>query len=320
MTQALRALRFWGVRDCRPRLIKNRENAVFEVTDTCGNRAALRLHRPGYQSDAAIRSELTWCEGLAKAGLAVPRPVPTLAGDVIAPGGRVASMVAWCEGVPMGEGGVPLAWGAEEQIRLYHGLGEELARLHEASDALDLPPQFSRVTLDEDALLGDNPVWGRFWENPALSAAQAKLLQDARIRLREILTAHRCAGGDFGLIHADALRENVFVRDGAVSLIDFDDGGFGFRLYDLGVAMSQNWDAPNARHLALALLQGYCARRPISAAARALLPAFTTLRALAYCGWVIGRYPPDSAATRDYGARAVAAARIFLEGKSLFGA
>ena len=39
------------------RLLRNRENAVFEIAIPSG-RAALRLHRIGYQDSAAIASEL----------------------------------------------------------------------------------------------------------------------------------------------------------------------------------------------------------------------------------------------------------------------
>ena len=55
LAQAVEAAGFWG--GCvAPRLIKNRENAVFEVMLPSG-RAALRLHRVGYQTEAAVRSE-----------------------------------------------------------------------------------------------------------------------------------------------------------------------------------------------------------------------------------------------------------------------
>ena len=57
------------------RLIRNRENAVFEVALPSGP-AALRLHRMGYQDDAAIRSELWWCAALAAQGVNVPASWP----------------------------------------------------------------------------------------------------------------------------------------------------------------------------------------------------------------------------------------------------
>ena len=79
-TLAQEAAQHWGGQS--PRLIRNRENAVFEITLPTGP-AALRLHRMGYQSDAAIWSELWWCAALAAEGVAVPAALPNLQGDLL---------------------------------------------------------------------------------------------------------------------------------------------------------------------------------------------------------------------------------------------
>ncbi len=309
---AQEALKAWGV-NMTPRLIKNRENIVLEATGPDGQRAALRLHRPGYQSDDAIRSELWWSEALVAAGMVVPQPIRTLAGDVLATGGeRVASLVTWLEGEPLGEGGIQLAMPQADQERLHEGLGAELARLHVASDAMERPDAFEREVLDLDALLGDTPSWGRFWENASLSEDEAALLLACREKLRSEIGAHAETGGDFGLIHADALRENVLVQNGQTRLIDFDDGVFGFRMYELGVAMSQNWDQTNESALGAALLRGYATLRALPENAEQLLLAFTVMRAMASCGWVIGRYADDHPAVRDYAERAIAMAQRYL--------
>ena len=311
---AIAALAHWGG-GASPRLIKNRENAVFETVLPDGARVALRLHRPGYQSDNAIRSELWWAEALVRAGIDVPLPVRTLGGDVLAvvPGaGRVASVLRWMDGQPMGEGDRPLPGTAAEQELRHERLGAELARLHVASDAATLPEAFERPVLDAEALLGDTPLWGRFWENPALDADARALLQAARSRLATLVADHAAAGGDFGLIHADALRENVLVDGQHLRLIDFDDGVFGFRMYELGVAMSQNWDQPNRDALGAALLAGYGAVRPLPQGAEALLEPFTVLRGLASCGWVMGRYAPSDPATRAYADRAIVLCRRWM--------
>lgn len=300
------AMRHWGVDTC-PTLIKNRENAVFEVRMADGARAALRLHRPGYQSDNSIRSELWWAEALAQAGMQVPVPLRTGAGDVLAPvpeAGRMASLVTWCPGAPMGEGEVPLAGSPARQEALHAALGATLARLHTASDEAELPQGFERPRLDVEALLGDDPLWGRFWENPSLTPQEVTLVQAGRARLRASFERH-ADGADFGLIHADALRENVMVEGDRVRLIDFDDGAFGFRMYELGVAMTQNWDQPNRRALGAALLRGYGTVRALPEAAATRLEEFTVMRGLASCGWVIGRYAPDHPAMRAYAQRAL---------------
>lgn len=301
------ALACWGG-GTTPRLIKNRENAVFETVLGDGRRVALRLHRPGYQSDNAIRSELWWAEALVAAGLSVPIPVRSLAGDVLASvpaAGRMASVVTWMDGTPMGEGDAHLSGTADEQAAVHHALGAVLARVHTASDAAVLPDGFERQVLDVDALLGDAPAWGRFWENPALTSGETAELLAARVQMREVIGDHAAGGGDFGLIHADALRENVLVQDGAARLIDFDDGVFGFRMYELGVAMSQNWDQPNRAALGHALLAGYATERALPTGAESLLEPFTVMRGLASCGWVIGRYAADDPVCRAYAVRAL---------------
>ncbi len=303
MAQAAAA--HWGI-STPARLIKMRENIVLETRTPEGIRAALRLHRPGYQTVAAIRSELWWSEALVAAGMRVPQPIRSQTDDVVAqlPEGRVASLVSWLDGTPLGEGGVALAMPDAEQMRLHEALGRCLAQLHSASDAMTPPEGFERPILDAAALLGPAPAWGRFWENPSLSSAESETLLAARTRLRDILSRH-AERGDFGLIHADALRENILVQDGDVRLIDFDDGVFGFRMYELGVAMSQNWDQPNQPALGAALLRGYGQLRALPDDAPALLTAFTVMRGLASCGWVIGRYKAQDPAVRDYAERAL---------------
>lgn len=66
------ALAYWGGEVSAPKLINIRENIVFQVWLRDGMVAALRLHRPGYQSRAAIEAELIWTERLAEAGMRVP--------------------------------------------------------------------------------------------------------------------------------------------------------------------------------------------------------------------------------------------------------
>nr|MCU0909693.1 hypothetical protein [Paracoccaceae bacterium] len=67
-TAALAALAAWGTPLAAPQLVAERENCVYRVHLTDGRTGALRLHRPGYQSDAGIAAELTWTVALADAG------------------------------------------------------------------------------------------------------------------------------------------------------------------------------------------------------------------------------------------------------------
>ncbi|MFC2966982.1 phosphotransferase enzyme family protein [Acidimangrovimonas pyrenivorans] len=314
LAEAQQALAAWGGAEVPPRLIKDRENAVYEVVLAGGRRAALRLHRAGYQTAAAIRSELDWTRALAAAGLSVPEPVPTLSGVLVhePEQGRAASVVGWVEGTPLGEAFTPLSGSVPAQIARFRAIGRLLAEMHNATDAVQLPAGFTRPRWDIEGLLGDRPFWGRFWQNPALTGDERALLQQARAAARQVLEDFRARGGDYGLIHGDLMRENLLLDGDRISLIDFDDSGFGFRLYDLGTLMIQNLDEPAFPELQAAALAGYRAARPLDAQDAALLPMFTMLRCLASCGWAVPRMAPDDPRLRDYAARAAGQARAFL--------
>jgi Ser/Thr protein kinase RdoA (MazF antagonist) len=292
MTPAERAASHWDGRVVR--LLRDRENQVLEMAVPTG-RVALRLHRDGYQSPAAIRSELWWCAKLARAGLPVPGPVPATDGHLLVrlEDGRHASALAWIEGEALGEAGLPFTRPLPEVLEIYHALGALLQRLHQVTDTLTLPDGFTRPRWDRDGLVGETPFWGRFWEHPSASPDQRRVLIRARDALRERLT------GDTGLIHADVLRENVLVTGTSVALIDFDDSGFGFRLYDLGTALVQTVHHPAHAEIRNALMAGY------GTSDRGMVDAFTTARALASVGWTMPRLAPDNPIHRSHLARAV---------------
>ncbi|HBD90785.1 MAG TPA: homoserine kinase [Gemmobacter sp.] len=310
MTEATEAAGLWGATVLAE--LRNRENAVYAIGLPDGAKAALRLHRLGYQTEAAIRSELWWCGALAAQGLPVPAPVPTADGDLLPAlsSRRRASVVGWVAGDPLGGAGVPLPGTPAEQQARHRALGRLLAEVHEATDRLALPADFSRPRWDIAGLVGETPFWGRFWDHPLLDAEAAATLRQARDFLRERLADH-ARGAALGLVHADVLRENVLVAPGGLSLIDFDDSGFGFRLYDLGTVLSQDLYEPQRPALQAALIEGYASLRPLDAA---MVPVFTLARVLASVGWAAPRLPPDHPVHRSHIARALMWARHVMAG------
>lgn len=304
------ALAAWGGRLIRPVLI--RENAVYEV-EIGGIRAALRLHRPGYQSAESIASELWWCAALAEAGFPAPRPIPCRAGSLTAPAGdRLASLVTWLNGAPIGAFGTPLAGSPAEQSALFTRIGALTAALHNATDALTLPPWFTRPAWDAPALLGEAPRWGPFWANPALSDSESALLQQARTEALQAL-----AGRSLRLIHADLMRENLLDGSQGLALIDFDDSGWGFAFYDLASALIQNAEEPALPRLAAALIEGYGRHRPLPPEPARELTLMLMLRSFASCGWIVSRFPPGDPRQRLYAERALRMARLWLDGRAL---
>ncbi len=288
-----RALALWGCEGARHALVAARENRVYRV-DHGGEGFALRLHRPGYRSDAELWSELRWLDAADRGGLAVPRPVASLSGELLQTvDGIQVDVVSWLPGRPLGATGEPLAH--HDRPDLFHAIGREMARLHTVSDAWKIPLGFTRPAWDRAGLLGDAPVWGRFWENPTLTKEERDLFQELRSAADRELTSLP-ENLDFGLIHADLVRENVLVDGNRIQLIDFDDGGFGFRLFDVATTLLKNRSEPDYEALKAGLIAGYHAERALDMQA---LDLFMLLRAATYVGWIIPRMGEEGSQARN---------------------
>ena len=308
-----RALSLWGMQDARWHLAARRENAVWRVSH--GNRDhALRFHRAGYRTMPQLQSELDWTAALARGGLSVPTPSPLPNGELVgAVDGQAVSLLSWMPGRPVG---------AQSQLQdiadpvgFCQQLGAMMARMHDLTDAWPQPPDFTRPDWRRDGLLGEAPLWGRFWDHPHLTAEQRTLLLDCRARADAELRAIE-ANLDQGLIHADLLTENIMIHGDTLTFIDFDDGAYGFRDFELATFLMKFLDHPEYTAMRAALCAGYAARRTV---APAHLDLFLLLRALTYPGWIITRLSEPGAAERSARAikTAVALATRYLNRRSL---
>ncbi|WP_435256646.1 phosphotransferase enzyme family protein [Thioclava sp. FR2] len=287
------ALALWGLDGAECSFVAGRENRVYRVRSASGDHA-LRIKRPGYRDEDELHSELAWLEAMDKAGLHVPRPRPSRQGRLLERlGDGFVDLVDWLPGTPMGKSRSPLT--LRNRTAVFQKLGAEMARLHDACDAWHRPEGFRRCHWDIDGLLGDAPLWGRFWENPTLDAPTRHLFLQFRQVARDRL-AHAGNTLDAGLIHADLVRENVLLDGHVIRMIDFDDGGFGFRLFDLATVLFKNLAEPDYPELKAALIAGYHGQRPLDLS---LLDLFLVLRALTYVGWIVPRITEDGGAERN---------------------
>lgn len=290
----------WGLDPDALTLAAQRENAVWRA-EGAGGPFALRLHRPGYRTGDELRSELEWMAMLAEGGLSVPRPVPSRNGHLVEEvHGTSVDLLNWLPGRMVGKQGA--LDGITDRPGYMRQLGGLLARLHDISDAWTPPAGFSRPRWDRPALVGETPLWGPFWANPDLSDADRAALAEARTRADVDLQALELHL-DFGLIHADAITENVMIDGDRLMLIDFDDGGWGYRDFDLATVLMRQLENPDYPALRAALIAGYARRRPVDPAA---LDLFLMLRALTYLGWIIPRMGEPGG--RDRSLRAVTTA------------
>lgn len=287
------ALTLWplDVTDLQP--IKVRENAVYAVHLRDGRRVALRVHRYGYHSNAALSSELNWCEALAAHGIEVPTVVPSRAGkpfeciDCQELGeSRQVDVFEWIDGEQLGSALAGVSGDEAAVERCYHTIGQLAARMHNQATTWSRPPHFTRHAWDREGLVGEQPRWGRFWELESLTGEQRGLLSTVRAAVDEGLRAFGQTPDRYGLIHADLVPENVMVGDGKVRIIDFDDAGFGWHLFEIATSLYFIRGEPYFGCARDAMVAGYREHRPLSDDHLRLLPLFFAARATTYLGWV----------------------------------
>ncbi len=287
------ALSLWGMADAAFKLVAARENRVYCV-DHQGRRYALRLHRQGLRSNSELQSELQWMAAISEGGLSVPSPIASATGEWLQKiDGVQIDMLDWLGGETVGATGKPLS--SADRAGLFQAMGRELARLHEISDQWTPPDDFFRWSWNQEGLTGEAPLWGRFWENPSLSVQQRIQLESFRDMARERL-ATLSPTLDYGLIHADLVRENVMIEGDQLHIIDFDDSGFGYRLFDIATALLKNHAERDYDLLKASLLDGYCSIRSIDVNQ---LDLFLALRACTYVGWIMDRMDEGGAGERN---------------------
>jgi Ser/Thr protein kinase RdoA (MazF antagonist) len=263
------------------------ENHTYRVEDPESERAyALRVHRPGYRTAQQIESELQWVDALREDG-AVDTCVP-----VPAPGGeRVVSVSV--DG--LGERNVVLwEWlpGSEPDpegdavLDGFRVLGAVSARMHAHARAWLPPAGFDRPAWDYDHTLGAEGHWGAWQDGLGIGAEERALLDRLDATIRERLAAYGQSDDRFGLVHADIRLANLLVDEGHVRVIDFDDSGFAWFMYDFATTVSFMEDHPRVPELRDAWLEGYRSVAPLAAADEAELDTFVMLRRLLLVAWI----------------------------------
>ncbi len=300
---ARRALPQWGLTENdQVTLIKHRENAVFKVVSQTGRQYALRVHRHGYHSDQALHSELQWMTYLNKKGLKTPRPVAALDGAYFqsvssegVPEARQCDLIEWVDGATVGGLEEGVAGDDKSLESIYRSIGEIAANLHNISTAWVRPPDFSRLQWDARGTIGDAPLWGRFWDLEPLTTAQKELFFKARDKALETLMAYGMGSDRFGLIHGDLLPDNILQTPDGLCLIDFDDSGFGWYMFEFATSLFMHLGESHFDKVCNAMVEGYRSVRPLPDEHLALFPTFFLMRGLVYLGWAHTRRETETA-------------------------
>ena len=269
-------------------LVNQSENATYVVRTPSGEAvSALRVHRLDYHPDGAIASELCWIEALrdeeviTTAEVVRPReggPVLTVADPEGETAPRSVVMFEWRAGVPPHE---------DSLVDNFADLGELTARLHQHVRRWPQPSGFRRFSWGYDDAFGSVARWGRWQDAPGVDAAATEVLTRLDHTLRDRLAAYGQGPERWGLIHADLRLANLLVAPGRpTAVIDFDDCGFGWFLYDLGAAVSFIEDHPDVPAATDLWVEGYRRVAPLDAEDVAEIRTFVLFRRLLLLAWI----------------------------------
>ncbi len=300
---------------CAASLINLSENATYRVEAPAGGRWALRVHREGYHSRDAIASELAWLMALRQDGAVItPVPVAGRDGELIQtvahpllPRPRHVVLFEWEEGVEPNED-------QHDLTQPFEVLGETTARMHLHVRTWKKPQGFTRHTWDFDTSLGDHPHWGRWRDGMGMTPERERLFGETVALIGQRLERFGKVQERFDLIHCDMRLANLLIDDGKTKVIDFDDCGFGWLLYDCATTVSFFEHKPEVPALLQSWVKGYRKVIDLPAADEAEIGTFVMLRRLLLVAWIGSHSETDLARSMgiDYTAGTVPLCKAYL--------
>ena len=265
------------------RLINVSENTTYLV-EAPEYRSVLRVHRPRYHTRRAIECELAWMAALAtESTVDVPTVIAGRDGKSIqsiddAGGRRHLVMFAFIDGQAPDE--------TADLAPAFYDLGAMAARTHLHSMSWPRPAPFERLVWNLDTVFGEAPTWGNWRDAPNLTGEDSLVLEIVESAITARLADFGSAPERFGLIHADMRLANLILTPAGPRLIDFDDCGFGWFMYDFAAAISFFEDSPQIPALRAAWVAGYRTIRDLSAEDEAEIGTMIMLRRLALLAWI----------------------------------
>lgn len=280
---------YFGLEPSRLAFVRDVANVVY----ACDDRFLRFTHRSDH-TVGQVRGEIEWIDFLVAEGLPVCRPARATDGEFVCVASDDYTAVVF-ERVRGRE--ISLE---EFDERIFELMGRFLGRLHRVGERFEpSDPACARPHVLEfepyDRVLGswapDDLVVARAWES--------------------VFDRVHSASGEWGLIHGDVHRGNLFVHDEGIDVIDFDDSCYFFLAADIANALFYSlWFRRHdpeadrsrfARTFLRALLGGYRAERPFPTQDLALVPDLLDYRDLTVDAFSHRRrLDPDAEVRRRY--------------------
>ena len=274
------------VKETNLKLIAISENATFLLRRNGIPVAVARVSEPDYVGGPlAINSELSWINALHDIdGVNLVTPIPTAHGEYVAeipePTGQIWSVILtnYIDGTVLEN--------LDDPSACYRVIGEWSAKFHNQAREWVLPKSFYRFSWDIPDIVGVQSRWGR-WENAdGLSRQEKELIQDAMWEAISYVVKQPRNRNTWGLIHADLRHSNIIRReDGELVVIDFDDCGFSWYLWDFAASLTFIEHESYAPKLISEWVGGYRSVSELTDDDLEMMGALSMLRRIQMLGW-----------------------------------
>ncbi|WP_319558498.1 phosphotransferase enzyme family protein [Thiomicrorhabdus sp.] len=304
------ALEKWALpEEATLNLLSLSENATYRVDMSDRPPLVLRVHRTDYHSKKGIQTELDWMNALqGEAGIKTPQAILGKNGEAIqeivsesSGEVRYITLFHFIDGEEPDE---------SDLIEPFKRLGEVAGKMHNHAREWVLPEYFDRLVWDYEGCIGASANWGDWRLGPGLESHQFSTLEEVAELLKVRLQAFGQSTQRFGLIHSDIRLANLLICDGETRVIDFDDCGLGWYLYDLASAVSFIETMPGLDKVIEAWIEGYLRSAELSEEEIREIPTFIMLRRLTLLAW-LGSHP-DADLAKEIG-------NTFAEGTVVLG-
>ena len=282
-----KSLNLWELpSDVKFKLLNVSENFTYLLEASGGYKSVLRIHREDYHTEHAIECELMWMDAL-KMSSTVQTPdcyrgrngrIIQITSTPRLPDPRFMVLFKFIEGEPPDEDG--------DLTLHFEELGEISAKMHTHAINWEKSDGLERLIWDLESVFGKQATWGDWRDAPNVDDEVKSVLERVEQSVRERLTAYGKSKGRYGLIHADMRLANLLIEDKNTRVIDFDDCGYGWFMYDFAAGISFMEDDPRIPDLKTAWLTGYQRFRKLDFADLQEIDTLIMLRRMALLAWI----------------------------------
>ncbi|NMG07848.1 phosphotransferase [Brasilonema sp. UFV-L1] len=285
------ALAEYNLEQTNASLLRSLGNSTYKVVANDEKCFSLRIYSPDNFDEAQVSSELTWLRFLfSKNSILVPNPVRNKQGNFItnlhlkdSESLWLCCLFDWVEGQESSK---------NLSSKLIENIGETIAHLHSYSRSFHPPAGFKRKSYDAN-WLRKHSSWIRN-AYTELSENECQLLLQAIERIYSEMVTLGESNQYFGLIHSDLHFGNFIVNSEKVQVIDFDECGWGFYLFDIAGTLMEIIDEPSQYPIFReCLLKGYEKLSPLPLTHIQQIEIFMAAQGLAFLQWVFLAKNPE---------------------------